>query len=91
MSIAPPAGPAEDYGVPRMEKQHLTKTQAKRLAVATASVERAEGNLEEARRAWAELVRKLGSSAVARELDLTPQAVSARLKVIESRSGRWYQ
>jgi hypothetical protein len=85
--------PAEvdDRGVPRMEKEHLTKAQAKRLAAATARVERAEGNYDEARRVWAELVREFGSSAVARELDLTPQAISARLKVIDTRSGRWYE
>jgi hypothetical protein len=80
-----------DSGVPRMTKQHLTKAQAKRLAAATARVERAEEDLYEARREWAELVREMGSSEVARALDLTPQAVSARLKVIERRSGRWYQ
>jgi hypothetical protein len=91
VSIAPLPVGRDDCGVPGMEKQHLTKAQAKRLAVATARVERAEGNVDEARRAWAELVREFGSSAVARELDLTPQAVSARLKVIEGRSGRWYQ
>jgi DNA-binding transcriptional LysR family regulator len=30
-------------------------------------------------------------AAVARELDLTPQALALRLKVIESRLGRWYR
>jgi hypothetical protein len=74
-----------------MEKQRLTKGQAKRLAAASARVKRAESDLDDARRAWADLVRELGSSAVARELDLTPQAVSARLKVIDTRSGRWYE
>jgi hypothetical protein len=74
-----------------MEKQHLTKGQAKRLAVATARVERAENDRDAARRAWAELVREFGPSAVARALDLTPQAISARLKVIERRSGHWYR
>jgi hypothetical protein len=63
-----------------MARQHRTKGQAKRLAAATVRVERAESDYDEARRVWAELVRELGSSAVARELDLTPQAVSARLK-----------
>jgi hypothetical protein len=91
MGIAPLADVRDDCGVPRMEEQRLSKAQAKRLAAATARVERAESDYDEARHIWAELVRELGSSAVARELDLNPQAVSARLKVIESRSGRRYQ
>jgi DNA-binding transcriptional LysR family regulator len=51
-------------------------------------VDKAEDGLANVRHSWAVLVRELGISAVARELDLTAQAVAARVKYIEDRSRR---
>jgi hypothetical protein len=74
--------------MPGLTKERLTKQGAKRLQAAQARVGKAEDGLADAREAWAALVRDLGISAVARELDLTAQAVAARVKYIEDRSRR---
>ncbi|MEX1262958.1 MAG: LysR family transcriptional regulator [Actinomycetota bacterium] len=59
--------------------QTLTPAKRRRLAAAAGAIDRAE-------RAWAEFVRELGISACARELGITPQALSSRLAVIERRT-----
>jgi hypothetical protein len=74
--------------MPGLSKQMLTQQGKRRLATAQARVDKAEGGLADAREAWAALVRELGISAVARELDLTAQAVAARVKYIEDHSRR---
>jgi hypothetical protein len=62
--------------MPRPQQQVLTPSQARRL-------DRAAQAIEEAEQRWAELVREFGISASARHLGITPQAMSARLRVIE--------
>jgi hypothetical protein len=56
--------------------------------VATARMEKAEKDLNEARIAWAATVRDLGQAAVARELGLTSQGIAERLRVIEGKKTR---
>ena len=55
------------------------------LAVAVAPDLHASKSIDRAERTWAKLVRELGISACARELGITPQALSSRLAVIERR------
>jgi predicted transcriptional regulator len=61
----------------------LSPADAQRLQKAEGGIRSAEHDLAQARIAWAKLVRKLGVSAVARQLDVTPQAVSDRVRAAE--------
>lgn len=72
-------------GVPGLSQQKLSKAGERRLAAAERAITKAEGDLSAARQAWAETVRELGISAVARSLGVTPAAISERIKVIERR------
>lgn len=74
--------------MPGMPKTELTNAGRKQLAAAEARMSKAEGDLDAARAAWAELTRRLGISAVAREMDLTPQSLSERVKTIERNAGK---
>jgi len=74
--------------MPGVKKQELTPGGRKRLVAAGRRVTKAEADLDDAREAWVALVRDLGISAVARELDLTPQSLSERVKVIERKAGQ---
>jgi DNA-binding MarR family transcriptional regulator len=59
--------------VPGPAQQRLTPAQAKKLRAVMRRI-------EDGQREWALLVKAYGVSAVARELGITPQAVSARVK-----------
>lgn len=72
--------------VPGPERHTLTSSETQQLAHAEARIKAAEDKVVQARLAWAKLVRRLGVSAVARALDVTPQAVSERVKAAERRS-----
>jgi DNA-binding Lrp family transcriptional regulator len=67
--------------VPGMSKTKLDRDGIRRLRAA-------EKKIAEARLEWAATVRDLGISAVAREVDLTPQALQQRIKRIESEKGQ---
>jgi hypothetical protein len=64
--------------VPGPKPTKLSAAERRRLVAATERIERSS---EE----WAALVRKLGIAACARELGITPQALSARVTRIEGR------
>src|SRR5512132_1460805 len=57
-------------------KSRMAVFVSRHLATAQAQVEKAEDQLADARQAWAALVRELGISGAARELDLTAEAVA---------------
>jgi hypothetical protein len=61
----------------------LTAAGRRRLATASHKVDSSARHLAADRRAWAALVRELGIAACARELGITPQALSDRVKTIE--------
>jgi len=65
--------------VPGPPQRRLTESEIRRL-------QRVEARIAENQREWAVLVRKLGMSAVARELGLTPGAVLHRVKKWEQGS-----
>jgi hypothetical protein len=72
-----------------VQRQELTQQGKRRLRAAEARIAKAELDLDEARRAWAKLVRdELGQAAVAREMGLTPQALWDRLRAVDRGSRR---
>lgn len=74
-------GDAPDVaGPPRVA---LSARDRARLRSAGRHLEEAEADLTEARRAWASVVRRIGISAVARELGVSRQAVRDRVLRIE--------
>jgi len=62
--------------MPGPSQRRLTPAQARRLEAAAARIDRS-------RKEWAAVVRQLGVAPCARELGITPQALSERLKRIE--------
>ncbi len=78
--IARAATPNDALGVPGVQRQKLTKIQQRKLAQVQARLVKADADQQAARKAWAALVEELGQAAVARELDMTPQAVYERVR-----------
>jgi hypothetical protein len=74
--LNPTAKPSTVPGVPGPPQQRLTPREIRELR-------RAEEKIEEARRSWAHTVRRLGISAVARELGITVSSLSARVRRYE--------
>jgi hypothetical protein len=74
--VEPEEVPSTLQPVPGPTQRVLTPRNRRRLLAATERIERD-------RREWARLVRELGVAASARALNLTPQAVSQRLRTIE--------
>ncbi len=66
----------------------MTPAERRKLERATERLRRAEEAVEEARAAWASVVREIGMAAVARELGLSRQAVEARVRTAERRARR---
>ena len=87
MALEREAGGPTLAEVPGIPQSKLTASSRRRLAAASRKVGTAERGLAAARRSWAVLVRELGISACARELGITPQALSERVKTIERGSG----
>lgn len=65
--------------MPGPPQRRLTDAERRRLDAAQRRVDEALEGVAEARRAWAETVRQLGIAAVARELQITSQALSERV------------
>jgi predicted transcriptional regulator len=71
--------------VPGLPKMELSAKDRRRLHALNARMEQAEADLEQVRQEWAKFVRAVGQAPVAREMDLTPQAVGDRIRNIERR------
>jgi hypothetical protein len=79
MKLEPPHKGRYRRRVPLPAPEMLTAEQTERLF-------RAMDRIERDRLAFAKLVRRLGVSACARALHITPQAMSSRIRLIEGKA-----
>jgi hypothetical protein len=85
--VEPTFGRGDAADVPGPPPVALNARDQARLRAAGRRLEEAEADLIEARRAWAAVVRRIGISAVARELGVSRQAVRDRVLRIERGAG----
>jgi DNA-binding phage protein len=69
--------------VPGPPMREMSDGERRRLQRAEARIDRAEAELRQARRRWAEVARELGLATVARERGVSRQSVEKRVRKAE--------